>query len=303
MSTTQDAEDGAEVESISEDTLLPVRINKKRQCYIGNETESLSGGGSGFTKTIVYATAESIMKCSGVSRQDQNILAQVLGDEYLEFDSYDEELESRHGRSAVEIVVEEGTDAYEALGDKAPDSPYLYAAVYEVNVWEAAQKLDAEPPVAIEVEDSIKKVGGGYRTPDMISAAIKMDGEIYEQDLREFVPDLDWVIDNWSDLGGRSRGRYVDSSSKNEGKILELAVEPEGSIVDSAVYREDGTTIHHIREVEHSVVDDQSDQLRAICGVTFSFANALRLDLDVGRIDTDSYSSFTCGNCAKWTDY
>lgn len=309
MSTTKDTaddENGIALEEIDEDTLLPVRIKKSgNNCSVGNEEQALTKD-RGFTKTIVYATVESVLKCPAVQSRDQNLIANVLDDEYLNFDSYDEELESRYGRSALEIVVEDGVEAYEELGDNAPTNAYLHAALYDVTVWEAAQELDERPPVVIQREDDVEAVGGGYGSPDLASAAAVYDGEVYERDLREFVPDVEWVTENWRDVGGsRGSATRINSSHTDLEKVAELAVLPEGVLVDSVINRgKRGTTIHHVKDVESSVVDSEPDRLVATCGADFKFTGKrIRLMIDVGRIDTSGYSSFLCGNCENWSDY
>lgn len=309
MSKAKDNADddaGITLEDINEDTLLPVRVKKSGQdCSVGNEEQALTKD-RGFTKTVVYATAESILKCPAVQSRDQNVIANVLGDEYLDFESYDEELNSRYGRSALEIVAEDGVEAYEALGDDAPKNAYLHAALYDVTVWEAAQELDERPPVVIERDDEVETVGGGYGSPDLASAAAVYDGEVYERDLREFVPDVEWVTENWRAVGGNRRtATRINSTHSDLEKVAELAAKPEGVLVDSVINRgKRGTTIHHVKEIESSVVDGESDRLKAICGADFKFTGKrIRLMIDVGRIDTSGYSSFLCGNCENWADY
>lgn len=307
MSATEEAdgEGSIEVEEITEDTLLPVRIKKNgRNCGVGDDDIALTKD-SGFTKAVVYATVGSIMRCPAIQNRDQNVLAEELGDEWLEFKSYSEEAESQHGRSPLQMVMEEGIEAYEDLNERLGENPYLEAALYEVPVAEAADELDKEPVLAVETEAGVKKMGGGFGDPYIVSAAIEQGGEIYEQDLREFVPDLEWVVEHWRTLGG---SRHVDhtlrSGDDDEDRLYRLAREQTGPVVDSVINRpERDITLHHIKEIETSPVKGEEDRLVSVCGNDFQFISSLiRLSVDMALTDP-GYSWGTCGNCTNWADY
>lgn len=124
-------------------TLIPVRIKGSSDAAIGDEQNSVSNYDSGYTKAIVYATAESVLNCSVVRQSDRRVLAHCIDESLLEFDSYREEFESELGRAAYQIALEEGVEAYKELKEEIPTNVYLHAAVHRIPVRDAAEDLDA----------------------------------------------------------------------------------------------------------------------------------------------------------------
>ncbi len=277
-------------------TLLPVRMKKRRNPCIGDSEKQLTSG-TGFTKTVVYATAESIIKARKFDSKDQHILATAVNEDLLEFDTYSDELKSNYGRSVLQIIESDGVEAYEELGDDAPTNAYLHAALYDTDVWSAAQTLDVIPDLVVETDDGIESVGG-YRIPDLVAAAILKDGTQYENDLREMKPDLDWVLENWRSVGGsRSLSRSYRSAEGAEEKLSEFSdglADP--STLESCVVNEveRSYTLHQIKDIEESVVQDESNRYVSKCGAEFiDTDDLLMLDVDINRVD----KHYRCGNC------
>lgn len=284
---------------MDKNTLLPVRIKGRGDHVVGNEAKTLSRDSSGFTKTIVAATAGSIIKCPAISSSDIHAVADELDTDLLEFESYVEEVDSRFGRPVLQIVQEEGEEAYDELRGTINDNPYLHAAVKGVPVWEAVKELDCDYKMVVPTEDGERKLGAGYGVPPVVSVAVEVDGDIKEVDLRDFIPDFEWVIDNWKSTGGR-RGHVmkVTSSDDKTDTLAELTFEEaEETLVDSYIRFGDRTvTVHHVKEREESITEDEDDRLAMGCGSTVDVSrNITKLTIDVGRLD----GSFHCGNCRK----
>lgn len=299
---TAEAETGeAEVQTIEPETLLPVRIKSRGQPVIGDDEKTLSRPGNGFTKAIVYATAESILKCPVMRNQDLGIIAGELNEELLEFDTYEEEVNSRFGRAPLKIVLDEGVKAYEEIQGKFNNNAYLHAALYDLTVMEAAEELDTQPTLVVDTGDGFTDFSGGYGSPTIVAAAtVGDDGEIRDTDLREFSPDLEWVVDNWTTTGGHRRHtRQITNRDEDVQQLYALASpDAEGEVRDSVVNKSSkgDFTIHYIRDLEESIVADENDQVVAHCGARFDVGDKItRLSLDDGRIK----NRLVCGSCGR----
>lgn len=280
MSTTADDTDDTTtgVEQIDEDTLVPIRVRGGNRLCIGNEEEALTKS-SGYTRYLIYATAHSVLHCDNVAESDRRVLSTLM-DSGLDFESYTAEATNRLGRPAVQIVVEEGEEAYDELRSEFDDNDYLYAAVNYlhaavkgVSVYEAAQELDVTPILAfVQDGEMVESIGGGWSDPDLVAGATEVDGEIVEVDLREFTPDLEFVVENWSDLGGSRRNIIVrrgsDDDEKTEFLLGISRDDPEAATEDVILNFDDRScTAHGIREVEEAIVDDVEDRYRSYCGM------------------------------------
>lgn len=279
------------------ETLLPVRLKSRRHSpCIGNDDKALNVS-SGFTKTVIHATAESIVKANRFNRKDQHMVASAVDNDLLDFDSYDEELNSNYGRALLQIVEEEGLEAYEALGDRVPENAYLHAAMHEMSVAEAAQELEVTPEMVIETDDGLESVGGGWSDPDLIGATMVDDeGNRFSNDLTEFTPDLSWVLDNWRSIGGSSKySRTYKADEEAEERLEEFAVGTVDETTNAIVNKvERSHTFHLVKGIEEAVVADEIDRYVSRCGSTFRIDD----DLLVLEIDKDSVdSNFRCGNC------
>jgi hypothetical protein len=278
------------------ETLLPVRLkSSSSDPCIGNTEEQLSGR-HGFTKTVVHATAESIIKAQDFWGPDQNTVASAVDTSLLDFETYEAEVNSQYGRPVLRIIEEEGIEGYGALGDLAPTNCYLHAALHGVSVKKASKQLDVTPQMVIKVDDELKKIGAGYRTPDFISATIEVDGHHYTNDLREMIPKLGWVIDNWRTLGGDSTYAHkYKSNQTSEEELSDFVVGEADETVQIVVNKVDkGYTLHKITGVEEAVVADESDRYISQCGASFSVKkNPLLLSVDSDSIE----NKHACGNC------
>lgn len=309
MSTTKDATDeqAEQVEEITEDTLIPIRIGSggSRVC-IGNKEETLNAR-STWTRYLVYATAESILRCESVYNQDRGILSTVM-DSGLEFESYTEEAENRFGRPALQIVADEGEEAYDELRSQIDNNAFLHAAIKGVSVYEAGQELERKPvlPIFNEDGDVTNTIGGGYGDPDLVAGAVHgKEDEVWETDLRDLEPDLDFVLDNWSSLGGGHRGTVMRTYQDDESaqKLRRMARNPTEPVdlAPMILKKNDGDfTTHGIREIEESIVEDEEDRVRSYCGmVTLERPHATVLELDLDSIS----ESLMCSLCQKSMDY
>lgn len=277
-------------------TLLPVRLKSRGQGPCIGDDEQVLTASSGFTKTVVHATVESIIKSNEFKKKDQRIIATSVDSDLLEFDTYSEEVNSRFGRPVLQIIKEEGVEAYEEVENQRPTNAYLHASVYDMTVADAAEELDETPSMVIETDDDITSVGGGWNDPNLVAAAATIEGDTYENDLRAFKPDLDWVFENWTDLGGgRSYIRSYTEADDREEQLEELSVDKEGTIQKSVINQvERSYTVHTIKGIEEAVVSDESDRYVSNCGAGFEVTDGLlTLDIDIESLD----STFSCGNC------
>lgn len=289
---------------MDERTLLPVRIKDRGDYAIGNEAKTLSRDTRGWTKNVVVATAESILKCDRIQRKDAYLVASQVDEDYIDFDSYEEEYRSRFGRPILQMILDDGEEAYDALQDEVR-SAYLHAAVKGCSVWEAAQELDVTPVLVVEREEAeeniVEKIKTKYSSPDLIAATtIDNDGGTREVDLREMTPDIEWVIDHWTSLGGSGKHtRKVSPTDEDVATFEELVVdEPEGLLLDTYInQKKKGITFHHIRDREESIAKDDPDRFVMICGSSTSADadNVARLVIDSESVDERK----RCGNCAK----
>lgn len=288
---------------MKEDDLLPVRVKSRGEYVIGDEAQTLTRDSGGFTRGIVYATAASVLKCTQVFNADLHKIAGALDGGYLEFDSYTEEVNSRYGRPALQIIRDEGVEGYEAIQDEISPNAYLHAALYDMSVMEAANELNTQPQMVVRTEDGFSSYSAGYGSPDVVAAAtIGDDGEIRDMDLREFEPDLDWVIDNWKATGGNRRYTRQLSNTEEDVERLEeefVVEEPEGDLLDSVIKKKDrGFTIHHVRDKEESITEDEDDRLVMFCGSPQALTDGLtRLTIDDGRVK----DRYICGNCERFS--
>jgi len=266
MSTTTDTDGETEygVDEIKPDTLLPIRISSNNKFYVGN-TETFVTRSAGFVKHVVYATAESIVNCNAVHDTDRAVIANLLEDG-LEFESYTDEAENRFGRPALQIVYEEGIEAYRELKDKIDKKAFLHAAVQEITVYEAAQELGTNPVLPLVKDgEMVDTIGGGYRDPDLVSGAIVHEGKVVEADLREMTPDMDFVMDNWSDLGGGRKGvtiRNIDDESYAE-TARQIARDDGGEVDDMMIRRQEAHSRDRLSEQSaHVLALRQFDELK-----------------------------------------
>lgn len=300
MSTTDDTNEiETGVEQITKDTLVPIRVTRSGM-RIGNKEESLSSSGSTWTKYLLYATAESVLRCDEVRDVDRGSLSMLM-ESGLEFESYEDEADNRFGRPVLQIVVNEGEDAYDALRGKFDNNAYLHAGIKQMTVAEAAEELGVVPVFALVDDEGelVDTIGGGYSDPDLLAGAMRHEGGVVENDLRDFTPSLDWVLDNWRDLGGR-RGSIVTTSLRDDGTeeaLLEMCRDDGGHTVPSILNSTDkGETLHGIKEVEEPIVDDEEDQYRPYCGSFIkSTSTATILDVEVDSVD----DRLLCSVCAS----
>jgi len=306
MSTTEDAaEVETGVEQITEDTLIPIRIGSGHRggLCIGNEEQSLTANSS-YTRYLVYATAESVLRCESVNSTDRGVLSTLM-DSGLEFETYTEEADNRFGRPALQIIVDEGAEAYAELRDQIDDNAYLHAAINETTVWDAAQELDVTPVLPIIDGDGeiVNTIGGGWGDPDLVSGAIEHEGDVLEADLREITPSLEFVVENWSTLSGSRSGivNRLRGDDTDRDQLLAMARDdPDAQtaqfIVNSS---DDDITAHGVREIEEAVVADEEDRYKSFCGMVKkrkSKATVLELEMD------SVADRLLCSLCAKSMD-
>lgn len=281
--------------------LLPVRLKSRGKRVVGNNAKTLGRPTSGYTKAVVFATVESILKSDTVRTSDLHKLATYFDTGKLDFDSYEEEVQSRYGRPALEIIQEEGVEAYNELQNVLESNAYLHAALNDVTVWEAAEELDVQPRMVVDSPDGWQRVRTRFDNPDLVSAGVINDGDIYSTDLREFSPDLEWVINNWETVGGNSkRTKRLANTDELEDLIEEFLCEPEDEVVDTIiVYKERGFTFHEVKEREESIAEEEADRLVMRCGNEVEVSSELtRLKVDTVRTDTKYY----CGNCKRYSE-
>jgi len=281
------------------DTAIPVRLKSRGEAYIGNEEETLSGHQNGWTEDVIWATAESVLTSPVVDTNHRRVLARAIDDSILEYDSYEDEVNSPLGRSAQEIALQEGWQAYQELKDEIRPNPYLYAAVHEVPVAEAGERLDKIPRLYLEYDGELKTIGKSYGKPaGLLSATAVYEDEEVTMDLREFIPDNDWIRQHWRTIG--SVRHSVNTSDVPEEDINWLEevgrddYNPE--VVDTVFPRSKSSyTPHFVREVEEPVVDEEPERIRYFCGrVTEYTGDVLRLDVIPESIDLS-----VCGNCSN----
>lgn len=281
------------------EAFIPVRVKSNGKAYVGDDKNTIGGYQSGYTDDIILATAESVLTSDVVDTGHRRAVARAVDESILEYETYEDEVNSPLGRSEVEIVLEEGPDAYAALSEKVRDNSYLYAAVHSIPVSEAAEHLEKESRLYLENgEGGLTSIGKKYGNgPNLTSATIVNDeGEEFSRDLRTFIPTTEWVLDNWGTIGYRSRkvsGR--DVSSEDLAWLEDVARDDfQPDAVDTVFHESKGSyTAHFVRGVEESPVEDEADRIRYLCGrKTRNTEGTLRLDVIPQSIELN-----VCGNC------
>lgn len=262
-------------------SLVPLRI-KDRHIDVGDRSEGLTSK-RGITRALVYATIESVLTESAVNERDRHILASFADPSLLDFDSYQDEYESELGRSALQIIADEGVAAYEelvAIDDRIRNS-YLEAALCKIPIYDAI--TDELPHVIIETPDGIKKIKNKSYGPSIISATIEHDGETYTTDFRTSIPSIEFVMDNWSAVGGHRKLSFHMADNYEYAEKLDDMIDDPADTIDMIVNRtDDGITFHYVRDRFESITEDEDDMIRSYCGIEFYES---RPRFDIGHIE------------------
>ena len=277
------------------ESIIPARIGKYGDIVIGDSEKSVSYT-RGYTMLILPIEIESLMDIT--DNRCRNVLANVLGDIDLHFDSLRDEAESNIGRPAPIIAREEGPESYDQIKEHLPDNVYLHAALREEPVATVMEDMrQSYQPLVAEDGTVILRQVSQYNT-DIISATGRdSDGEVYSQDLTEFVPDIEWVFEHGSRLNlNRS---FVKSSKADEGDIdvvNELLEQPSDNVQPAILNPKSSWTVHLIREVEESIVEGEPDRFVYQCGRRKILNDDLiRFNIDVDKASTNHL----CGNCTR----
>lgn len=276
-------------------TLIPIRVKSDGSVSVGDDEDSLRGYDHGFTRAVIYVTAESVFKSEAFHRDERRAVAESVDEALVEYDSFQEEVNNPLGRTAVDIALDEGPVALKELEDEVPRNPYLVAAVEGISVREAVTQDDVESaPFYIEDDGELYEVTRRHNALDIVSVEIEKDGEVLRQDMREFTPSTEWVRENWDTIGPY---RYNVSDTRTEylERLEQFARdEPEGELVDITISDgKNGATAHFVKGVETSPVKGESAQLKYACGRTARSSSVLRVNADDATLE----NLHICGNC------
>lgn len=282
-----------EDEQSYDNPMVPLRISERNTLRIGDYEQGLFRA-HGRTRGIVWTTPESAINCRNLNDRDKAFLATYFSIG-TSFDSLEQEAQADTGRHRLMIVLDEGERAYEEMEvTHKMNDPYLYAYAHQITVEEASEKSDGKPSGAILTDDGMRT----FRTGDLdfLRFEVRHDGEIYEMDIREFVPDREWMeeyIDRRIHTGhgfGSSNLRDQDVE-KFEGMLREGDDTTEVLLNAS----KDGLTVHEIAEVEEALVADEPDLIRSTCGYSANRDTALVLEIDTDTLEERAL----CGSCHR----
>lgn len=272
---------------ITQDHLVSVRYKNRGnngKIVIGDKKSSLNSN-IGLTKAIFDVRIGSLLQHPALVSQDKQTLSIQQN---LEFSTLTEEAESDYGRSIIEIILDGGVDAFEELGELAPqENPWLLSNLYEKPVWEVAQEHDRKVQLITHPEDQKYRFGGKFSSPQILSATYLNDnGEEKTIDIRKFIPSSEWIRSRWSNIGARKYG-YARKSDTTE-EFNQYVSDPTETTKVYINQSANNITLHRITDIEESIVDDEPNRVVSSCGNTFQDTT-----LEIANDDL----TFRCGNC------